>query len=96
MVDTNIAGLLVNKLKEAMPDFKTWANHHLSITETQSMIPIIEHNETKFPITTTVSPNNMSIEDKLRYYLEDLGKYDDAKANRIKSQIVQLLMIKNE
>jgi len=96
MVDMNIAGLLVNKLKEAIPDFKIWADYHLSITETQSMIPVIENNETRFPITTTVSSNNMSIEDKLRYYLEDLGKYDDAKANRIKSQIVQLLMIKNE
>ena len=94
MVD--ITGIVIEKLKEASNDFNIWSYHHLTLTQNESLTPIIENNQMNFPTTLIVTKKEMKIEDKLRYYFDDLESYQDAKAKYLKSQIIQLLSDNNE
>jgi len=87
----DITTIVVDKLKELSEDFELFFRYHFDIKTNQSLTPRFDGTKMSFPKKTKILVTDMDFKSKLRYYLEDLGDYNNPKADYLKCQIRSLI-----
>jgi len=68
----NITRQVIEILSRKSPEFKLFFDHHFQIVTKHSLTPKIRKGKVSFPEEVSIVPKRKTLEEKLRYYQEDI------------------------
>ena len=71
-MEINITKQVIDVLCKKSPEFKLFFEHHFEIITKQSLTPKIRKGKATFPIEMSLLTKPKTLEEKLRYYQEDI------------------------
>jgi len=89
--DVDLTKVIIEQLEKISQDFKIFFKHHFKIESKPTFIPSFQKHKISFPIKSTLILLDLDINEKLEYYLDDLERYSDPKAEILKLKILELL-----
>jgi len=68
----NLTKQVIEILVRSSPRFRLFLDHHFEIRKNLSLVPQIRRGKASFPVKYSLIPKDKTLEEKLRYYQEDI------------------------